>query len=138
MAKARDGDAVPVALSLMVEEFALLKEEDPVAFLWFAASAPAEAFKAFNVPRLDRLGQILVDTTIVTSKNAGLNGRISLHADPGGDAYLPRYYVQQCGLLPVNPNVSLTGVRVNDGRYYYATSSLADILLSKMDCFRGK
>lgn len=136
MGRARNGDAVPVAMSLLVEEYALLEDEDAGSFLWFAASAPDDAFRAFDVPRLDRLGRILVNTTMVTSYNAGLLGRMSLHADPGGDAYLPDFYLKHCGLLPVNPSAKLRSIRNNDGRYYYATVLLAEKLLRSMNSWR--
>jgi len=133
IAKSQAGAAVPVALSLLVERYTLIEQEGPGTFVWFAASAPDEACDRLNIPRLDQLGRILIDAAMVTSVQAGLDGRISLHADPGGDVYLPRYYAETCGLLRVPASTTLCGVRINDGRYFHATPQVAQALLKRFD-----
>lgn len=136
LARGTGGAAIPVGISLVVEQYKLLEGANPSSFLWLAATAPSQAFKALGVPRLDQLGEILVDTTMVTSFNAGLRGRMGLHADPRGGPHLLKFYAQDCGLDRIGSAIQLKGTRTNDGRYFFAGGGTARQAVIRRDPFR--
>ena len=71
------------------------------------------------------------------SQNAGLAGRIGLHAaTAGGDALLALY--RRCGLVHLPADAALPPLvrRPNDGRYFYAHERLAEALAAALDASR--
>ena len=78
----------------------------------------------------------MVDTAIVHSLRMGLEGRIWLHAAPGGGPGLVRFYRDICKLdcLPVGTRIPRG--RVSDGRHFYAGPALALSLVNELQLCR--
>jgi hypothetical protein len=79
-------------MSILIEEYAYLDVARDVAAhsLWFISAAdPAVLTEQFGMSNPPVLGRVLIDNAIVLSQNAGLGGRIGLHAAvAGGEALL--------------------------------------------------
>jgi hypothetical protein len=98
-------------------------------------AADGEVLKAnFGMSNPPRLARVLLDSAIVLSQNAGLAGRIGLHAAPAGGTSLLKVY-DKCGLInlsakaPLPPHVR----HKNDGRFFYADAELAEALAAQLD-----
>jgi hypothetical protein len=77
---------------------------------------------------------LLLDNAIVLSQNAGLGGRIGLHAaTAGGDGLLAVY--GRCGLLRLPATRPLPPLirRANDGRFFYTDGGVAESLAAALD-----
>jgi hypothetical protein len=75
-----------------------------------------------------------LDDAIVLSQNAGLAGRIGLHAAAAGGAALLNVYAR-CGLinLPAGAEMPPEVRRKNDGRFFYADENQAETLARMLD-----
>ncbi len=129
-----------VAMSVLIEHYPYLDADSPGEshFVWFMSAADAGVLKAqFGMSHPPALGRVLLDNAIVLSQNAGLAGRIGLHAaSAGGDALLALY--RRCGLKHLPPDATLPPSihRPNDGRYFYAPDRLAEALAAALDANR--
>ncbi len=112
------GQAIPAAMSLLIETYPHLDTRQPpaeAAFLWFLASAPDDALAPVGVSPTPKLGATCIDIAITASFNAVHDGRIGLHA---ARADLVPFY-RGCGLLQLPALLSLPVPRGNDGRFFY-------------------
>lgn len=80
------------------------------------------------------LGAILLDNSMVLSKNAQLEGRIGLHAAAAGGSALLTFYRSR-GLLPLPTQATLPKAvkRSNDGRFFFTDKPTAAALLNALD-----
>jgi hypothetical protein len=134
------GGFMRVAMSVLIEHYPYLDVESPGEshFVWFMSAADPGVLKAqFGMSHPPALGRVLLDNAIVLSQNAGLAGRMGLHAaTAGGDALLALY--RRCGLmhLPADAALPPSIHRPNDGRYFYAHDRLAEALAAALDASR--
>ncbi len=139
-ARADNGDFMRVAMSVLIEQYPYLDVAcpDESHFVWFMSAADAGVLKAdFGMSHPPALGRVLLDNAIVLSQNAGLAGRIGLHAAPaGGEALLAVY--RRCGLmhLPAAAALPPSIRQPNDGRYFYADERVAEALAAALDASR--
>jgi hypothetical protein len=105
-------------------------------FTWFLTSAPSEALTTLSVPDPPSLGRILIDTALVTSLALGLEGQMWLHAAPAGGERLAHFYGTICHMSALPAGSPLPGGRSSDGRFYYATASLANQLVRALKLVR--
>ncbi len=136
-ARSDNGRFMRVGLSIMVEAYPHLDADHPGEshFLWFMSAAdPGVLTTEFGMSQPPALGRLLLDNAIVLSQNAGLGGRIGLHAATAGGAGLLTVY-DRCGLLrlpaakPLPPAIR----RANDGRFFYTDEGLAESLAAALD-----
>lgn len=134
-----EGRAIPAAMLLFIEHYPHAVNDPAGArsvFIWFIATAPSAALEALGVRDPPSLGRICVDIALVTSQAMGLEGRAWLHcAAKGGDTLLT-FYADKCRLHPLPADIVLPVQRMNDGRFFYTSSTLADELINDMDEFR--
>lgn len=138
-AYADNGRLVRAAMSLVIERYPRLDATQGFAhFLWLVSSAPASILAGFGVSDPPSLGLVTVDTSMVLSENAGLVGRIGLHAAPSGGPRLLKLYGTECRLLQLPAAAALppTVRRSNDGRFFYTDDARAEILLRNGDIYR--
>jgi hypothetical protein len=134
-----EGNAVPAGMLLLIEQYPWPVVGAAVTrsvFTWFLTSAPAEALASLSVPEPPSLGRILIDTALVTSKALGLDGQMWLHAAPGGGDRLAHFYGTICHMPAFPVGMALPGRRRSDGRYFYATRSLANQLVQALKLVR--
>lgn len=133
---------VPIAMMLLIEQYPHVIPEqgsDPPewnqrsTFTWFIAAAPDSALKRLKLKPLS-LGRTLVDTALVHSLENGCEGRMWLHcAIEGGDRLMDFYN----GFLSNLPEDSPLPVRrKNDGRFFYSTEFMAQLLIAEMNGLR--
>jgi hypothetical protein len=136
-ARTDNGRLMRVGLSILVEAYPHLDVDHPDEshFLWFMSAAdPGVLTTEFGMSQPPSLGRLLLDNAIVLSQNAGLGGRIGLHAARAGGDRLLRVY-DRCGLLrlpatkPLPPPVR----RANDGRFFYTNEEVAEALAAALD-----
>ena len=139
-AYADNGRLVRAAMSLVIERYPRLDvaAEGFAHFLWLVSSAPASILARFGVSDPPSLGCVSVDTSMVLSENAGLVGRIGLHAAPSGGPRLLKLYGTDCRLLQLSATAALprTVRRSNDGRFFYTDDARAETLLREGDIYR--
>ncbi len=136
-ARTDNGRFMRVGLSILIESYPHLDSDQPGEshFLWFMSAADPEVLIGqFGMSQPPALGRLLLDNAIVLSQNAGLGGRIGLHAaTAGGEGLLTLY--RRCGLLrlpatkPLPPPIR----RANDGRYFYTDEAVAESLAAALD-----
>lgn len=107
-------------------------------FLWFMSSAPDRVLARYGVSDPPSLGAIGIDNAMVLSENSGHNGRMGLHAAPGGGNRLLTFYSKRCRLEKLSKDAPLpTAIRrKNDGRFFYADASRASSLMAERDDHR--
>ena len=121
-ARTDNGRFLRVGMSILIEEYPYLDVTRDVDadFLWFISAADPEVLTGqFGMSNPPALGRVLIDNAIVLSQNAGLGGRIGLHAAvTGGETLLALY--ERCGLLPLPLTAQLPPAvrRPNDGRFF--------------------
>jgi hypothetical protein len=83
------------------------------------------------------LGRVLLDNAIILSQNAGLEGRIGLHAAAAGGRVLLNVYIA-CGLSRLAATAKLPpGVkRKNDGRFFFGDEMQAETMAAMLDSRR--
>ncbi len=132
-----NGRFLRVGLSILIEAYPYLDVDHPGEshFLWFLSAADPGVLSAeFGMSQPPALGRLLLDNAIVLSQNAGLGGRIGLHAAAaGGEGLLTLY--DRCGLLRLPGTKPLPAPirRSNDGRFFYADEGLAESLAAALD-----
>jgi hypothetical protein len=143
MCPSGNGKGVPVGLALLSCGYPAL--DDPrhgSVYVWYVATAPAQALVQHGIAARPPLLEALVDIAMVESEARGFDGRIGLHAANRGNSpssrKLHQAYRSRCGLIPVPPTAQLPGVRRgrNDGRYFYASPAVASARMAALDCFR--
>jgi hypothetical protein len=135
-----NGRFLRVGLSILIEAYPYLDVEHPGEshFVWFMSAAdPRVLTSQFGMSQPPALGRLLLDNAIVLSQNAGLGGRIGLHAAAAGGADLLTVY-ERCGLLRLPATKALPPPirRANDGRFFYTDEGLAEALAAALDSSR--
>jgi hypothetical protein len=136
-ARTDNGRFLRVGLAILIEVYPYLDVDHPGEshFVWFMSAAdPGVLASEFGMTQPPALGRLLLDNAIVLSQNAGLGGRIGLHAATAGGHGLLRVY-DRCGLLRLPATKSLPAPirRSNDGRFFYADEGLAESLAAALD-----
>jgi hypothetical protein len=139
-ARTDSGRFLRVGMLIVIEAYPYLDIERPAEsnFVWFMSGADAGVLiSEFHMSNPPALGRVLLDGAIVLSQNAGLAGRIGLHAAAaGGDSLLAIY--DRLGVTRLPPQAGLPpGIRrPNDGRFFYADELSAEALAAALDAGR--
>lgn len=137
---ADNGRFVRSALCIAIERYPHLDVTGPreAHFVWFLAVAPDSVLQGLGISSPASLGQVALDCAMVLSLNAGLGGRIGLHAAPGGGSRLLTYYLNTCRLLQLHSTAALPRSikKANDGRFFYTDDPVADNLMTSFCIFR--
>jgi hypothetical protein len=136
-ARTDDGRFLRVGMSIFIESYPYLDATRAVdsCFVWFISAADPATLRAdFAMSHPPALGRALLDNAIVLSQNAGLAGRIGLHAAAAGGKTLLNIY-RGCGLreLPRLAKLPAGVKRKNDGRFFIADESEAEALAAMLD-----
>ncbi|MGD0491918.1 MAG: hypothetical protein ABSC32_10240 [Steroidobacteraceae bacterium] len=136
-ARADSGRFVRVGMSIFIEHYPYLdvRRRLDSYFIWFMSAADPALLKSdFGMTRPPALGRVLLDNAIVLSQNAGLRGRIGLHAAAAGGKALLSLYAA-CGLTNLAPTAPLPAEvkRKNDGRFFIADEAHAETLAALLD-----
>jgi hypothetical protein len=132
-----NGDAVPIAMHLLIERYAHLPDHTQSAtFVWFLCVMPKEAYSEFSIGGTPSMGRICVDIALTASNYLGNFGRIGLHAAPAGGDRLKGFYKNHCKLLNLDGSSPLPALHANDGGFFYTERELADRLLKDLDHLR--
>lgn len=129
-----------VGMSILIESYPYLdvyRKEDS-HFVWFISAADGATLESqFGMSHPPALGQLLLDNAVVLSQNAGLGGRIGLHAAGAGGKGLIGLY-DHLGLirLPEVARMPLAIKRKSDGRFFYADESRSEMLAELLDARR--
>jgi hypothetical protein len=139
-AKADNGQFVRAGMSILIEQYPYLDISTPSEsnFVWFISSAdPGVLTSYLGVSDPPALGRVLLDNAMVLSQNAGLFGRMGLHAAAAAGPGLLTVYAK-CGLLrlPVTAALPKSIRRKNDGRFFYADEPVAEALVALLDSAR--
>ncbi len=126
-----------VGMSIVIERYPFLDASRDVDsnFVWFISAADPELLQLeFNMSDPPALGRVLLDNAIVLSQNAGLEGRIGLHAAAAGGQALLNVY-RRCGMTRLAATAALPPRirRKNDGRFFVADESQAESLAALLD-----
>jgi hypothetical protein len=139
-ARTDSGHFLRVGMLIVIEAYPYLDIEHPAEsnFVWFMSAADAGVLTSeLHMSNPPALGRVLLDSAIVLSQNAGLAGRIGLHAAAaGGDGLLAVY--DRLGLvrLPATAALPPSVRRPNDGRFFYADEPSAEALAAALDASR--
>jgi hypothetical protein len=136
-ARADSGRFVRVGMSIFIENYPYLDATRSLDsyFVWFMSAAdPALLRSDFGMNHPPALGRVLLDNAIVLSQNAGLRGRIGLHAAAAGGKALMSVYTA-CGLMNLAPSAPLPVEvkRKNDGRFFIADETHAETMAALLD-----
>jgi hypothetical protein len=139
---ARDdrGRFLRVGMSIFIESYPYLDVTRSLEsnFVWFVSAAdPALLRSDFGMSQPPALGRVLLDNAIILSQNAGVEGRIGLHAAAAGGRVLLNIYIA-CGLSRLAASATLPpGVkRKNDGRFFFADEVRAEAMAAMLDASR--
>jgi hypothetical protein len=138
--RAGNGKFVRAGMSILIQRYPYLDVTTfhDSHFVWFISAADSSVLSThFSVTDPPALGRVLLDNAIVLSQNAGLAGRIGLHAAVAGGPGLLTVYVK-CGLLRLPAASPLPSAihRKNDGRFFYADELIAEALAALLDSTR--
>jgi hypothetical protein len=139
-ARTDSGRFLRVGMLIVIEAYPYLDVERPAEshFVWFMSGADAGVLTSeFGMSNPPALGRVLLDSAIVLSQNAGLAGRMGLHAAPSGGNDLLTVY-DWLGLirLPITAALPPAVRRPNDGRFFYADEPSAEALAAALDASR--
>jgi hypothetical protein len=131
------GRFMRVGMSILIEAYPYLDTARTLDahFVWFMSAADSNVLQAdFRMSQPPALGRVLLDNAIVLSQNAGLEGRIGLHAAAAGRDALVNLY-RRCGLMQLGSRATLpVGVsRRNDGRFFVADEVRAEAMAAMLD-----
>jgi hypothetical protein len=141
-AETTTGDAFPIGQVLLSDGYPFFPDQRQASvFLWYLASAPPEALRAYGLHQDLKLMRPLVDIGVQFSLQRGYAGRLTLHAAASGnraaDGELYDKYESGVGLVPYGPaRWRVTLFRRNDGRYFYADEARALYLSKRLDHLR--
>jgi hypothetical protein len=139
-ARADNGRFLRTGMSILIENYPYLDVAAPAQsyFLWFISAADPEVLRSdFGMSHPPALARLLLDNAIVLSQNSGLEGRMGLHAAAAGGAALMNLY-RHCGLHLLSGSAPLPASvhHSNDGRFFYADESVAEVLAAALDASR--
>jgi hypothetical protein len=131
------GRFLRVGMSIFIESYPYLDASRVLQsiFVWFISAADPTVLQSdFGMSEPPALGRILLDNAIVLSQNAGLEGRMGLHAAAAGGSALLAVY-KNCGLsqLPASAKLPARVRRKNDGRFFFADETQAEVLAAMLD-----
>lgn len=139
---ARDGERrfVRAGMAILIEDYPHLDINDRSGshFVWFISAADSDVLKyCHGVSEPPSLGRVLIDCALISSEDAGFNGRIGLHASHKGGQRLLDFYVRR-GLIRLAEAAQLPASvrRRNDGRFFYANVDVANSLARALDSDR--
>lgn len=124
-------------MSILIESYPYLDSSRSLqsSFVWFISAADSGVLQAdFGMSDPPALARVLLDNAIVLSQNLSLDGRIGLHAAAAGGSGLLKVY-KNCGLtqLPAGATLPAGVRRKNDGRFFYADETTAEVLARVLD-----
>jgi hypothetical protein len=136
-ARTDSGRFLRVGMSILIESYPYLdsRRAEQSTFVWFISAADTGVLQAdFAMSDPPALARVLLDNAIVLSQNAGLDGRMGLHAAAAGGNALLKVYAS-CGLtaLPASAVLPAEVKRKNDGRFFYADETSAETLAGMLD-----
>jgi hypothetical protein len=139
-ARADNGRFLRAGMSILIENYPYLDVGKPAQsyFVWFMSAAEPSVLQSdFGMSHPPALARLLLDNAIVLSQNSGLEGRLGLHAAVAGGAALMNLY-GHCGLLHLPGSAALPSSvrRPNDGRFFFADESVAEVLAGALDASR--
>jgi hypothetical protein len=131
------GRFLRVGMSILIESYPYLDATLGLEsnFVWFMSAADPALLQAdFRMSQPPALGRVLLDNAIILSQNAGLEGRIGLHAAVAGGPKLLKVYLG-CGLtrLAVSARLPSGVTRKNDGRFFRADETQAEAMAAMLD-----
>jgi hypothetical protein len=139
---ARDdgGRFLRVGMSIFIESYPYLDVTRSLesSFVWFISAADSALLQSdFRMSQPPALGRVLLDNAIILSQNAGLEGRIELHAAAAGGRVLLNVYIA-CGLSRLAATAKLPPrvKRKNDGRFFFADEMQAETMAAMLDSRR--
>lgn len=122
LVEGKDGDAIPAALMLLIQHYPFVRDPEIAksVFTWFITAAPHELLSPHTrTGATPALGDIMVEAAIALSNSDGNDGRMWLHAAPGGgDALLKFYTACDMERLPAGHKLPNVWSKMNDGRYF--------------------
>jgi len=136
-ARVDSGRFLRVGMSILIESYPYLdsRRVEQSSFVWFISAADPGVLQAdFAMSDPPALARVLLDNAIVLSQNAGLDGRLGLHAAAAGGSALLKVYAS-CGLtaLPASAALPAAVKRKNDGRFFYTDETSAETLAGMLD-----
>ncbi len=139
-ARTDSGRFLRVGMLILIEAYPYLDVEHPAEshFVWFMSGADAGVLtREFGMSNPPALGRVLLDSAMILSQNAGLAGRIGLHAAAAGGEGLLAFY-DRIGLIRLPERAALppSVPRPNDGRFFYADEGVAEALAAALDASR--
>lgn len=107
-------------------------------YVWFLQAAPEEYLRAKGLTLIPKVGEVLLDSAIVSSMEAGLGGRVLLHAAPSGGSALMDVYgnfglhqVDKSKKVAIRSSDNPLRCVHNDGRFFYADEPTAEYIVRK-------
>src|SRR5216684_2690734 len=139
-ARTDSGRFLRTGMSILIEHYPYLNVRKPVQshFVWFISAADTSVLQSdFGMSHPPALARLLLDNAIVLSQNAGLGGRMGLHAAAAGGVALMNLY-GHCGLQHLSADADLPPLvrRPNDGRFFFADEPVAEALAAALDASR--
>lgn len=137
-----NGRAIPVAQAIYSRPYAYPGNPgESCVFVWFIASTPEAALKSFGISHKFATMAPLLDTAIQLSLDAGLDGRIGLHAALGAtrkesDALVDRYLRQGLSRRTQGKGFFRAPFRREDGRLFYFNPAAARLYAAAQDDLR--
>ncbi len=129
------GRFLRVGMSMLIESYPYLDAAQNLDshFVWFISAADPRILQAdFGMTHPPALGRALLDNAVVLSQNAGLGGRIGLHAAAAGGGTLLNVY-RSCGLRQLQETAKLPVRAENDGRFFIADETQAEAMAEMLD-----
>jgi antirestriction protein ArdC/phage/plasmid primase-like uncharacterized protein/ribosomal protein S18 acetylase RimI-like enzyme len=121
-----------VGMMLIAKDFEAMVEygsKEKTNFIWFFQGGPKGYLEEKGIDKKEfdiSIGAALLDTAVVKSFENGTEGRLLLHADPGGGDGLLKYYEKQGFKRIEDKNIKkISPKRDNDGRYFYMNTARA-------------
>jgi len=133
------GSDFPLGMVALLENERWIDDQSqPAVYVWYLTGAPSAAVVDHGGPKL--LTAAVLDIAVALSLNGRAQGRLWLHADPGGGPGLLDWYSNR-GLEPIAASVTLPSPvlaqRRNDGRYFQLTPRSAISVSNSMDAYRS-
>lgn len=138
-ARADNGRFLRVGMSIMIERYPHLDQRDlsDSHFVWFISAADTSVLKArYGMSHPPSLMRVHLDNAMVLSFHAGFEGRIGLHAAASGGTSLFQMYLKYLQNLDASAVLPSQVRRRNDGRFFFANPTIANLLMQKLDLDR--
>ncbi|MFK5892867.1 MAG: hypothetical protein QM504_06575 [Pseudomonadota bacterium] len=122
--KGVSGEDVMIGIMQLHENSNFIDGSGKSVFLWYVSNLPFRICQEMGVSRLKDVGRVLVDVAICKSYQLEHKGRLWLHAaKPNKYAVklnmdLVKFY-KRLEMQRYKAQYSITGIRRNDGRYFY-------------------